>query len=450
MRIFSTAYLPMIPRPSRRRLIRGLAVVACLAVVAGCHGILDVSDPTLIQSGDIANNAGANAQRLFASTTFMSNMTNVIRDVAYFTDEWTYDVLVSTSTTNNRTALLDLRDSQGIERTAANNNDLHLGWLSKIYWQTSLAIKSVDAYAADSVRSDYLGQLYGIRGYVILQMAEDICPGFPINDVKDDHTVYGGPLTTDSAMAWASHVLDSAITYSRDSARFVTLARVVKGRVLLDQGKYDSAAAVVAPVNTEDRYVTENARVSMNSPSCPGCLYTALGNGEGGNGVYFAAPGDPRIPLRFLKVRHTNVHDSLYITTHGLNPTDVTTLASGVEARLIEAEVALHDGSDTWKPILDNLRATVGLDTLVDPGTPASRLDLLYGERARWLLMTGRRLGDMRRLIKNYGRPAESVFPTGLWHGGTGANYSTGTAIPFSLANQRQYNPYITTGCTAR
>lgn len=438
-------------RVTYRALVRRLTLMVSLSVAMGCHGILDVSDPTLIQDSDIANGAGANAQRLNASTAFMNNMPIVARDVAYFTDEWTYDVTATSVLTNNRFALLDLRDSHGIEQADETaNNDQHLGRLSQIYWQTSIALKAVNAYAADSVRSEYLGQLYGIRGYVMLQMAEDLCPGFPINDVVDSRTTYGGPLTTDSAMAWAGHILDSAVKYSRDSARFVTLARVTKGRALLDQGKYDSAAAVVASVATEDSYATEGTRPNMSITSCATCLVTALGNGEGGNGVFFAAPGDPRVPLRFLRVRHTNPSDSLFVTTKGRNPSDVMTLASGVEARLIEAEVALHAGSDNWKPILDNLRATVGLDTLVDPGTPDSRLDLLYRERALWLLMTGRRLGDMRRLITNYGRGAETVFPTGVWHGGTGATYGTATSIPFSLVNQKRYNPNITTGCTAR
>lgn len=436
---------------SDRVALRRLAILATLAVATGCHGVLDVSDPTLIQDGDIANNAGANAQRLNASTAFMGDMLNVARDVALFTDEWTTDVPAGTDVSNNRNILLDQRNSQGIELYAANaNNDQHLGVLSHSYWQTTLAINAVRAYAADSLKPDYLGQLYGIRGYLMLQMAEDLCGGFPINDVVENRTTYGGPLTTDSATAWAGHVIDSALKYSRDSARFVMLARVLKGRFYLDQGKYDSAAAVVAPVATEESYTTEDNRVLMQITTCPTCFATAVGSGEGGNGIHFADPGDPRVPVRFLTLRRTGAHDSLFVTTKGRNATDVLTLASGIEARLIEAEVALHDGSSNWKPILDNLRVTVGLDTLVDPGTPDSRLTLLYDERARWLLMTARRLGDMRRLIKNYGRAAESVFPTGVWLGGTGVNYGTATAIPFSLANQGRYNPNITTGCTTQ
>lgn len=426
---------------------RWVTCVCCLVVGTACHGLLDVSDPTLIREGDIANVSGANAKRLNASSTFMNNITSVARDVAYFTDEWTMDVPVGASITKNANVQLDLRNSELIE---AAQNDQHLSNLSNAYWQTTVAIASVRLYTPDSLRDDFLSQLYGIRGYLILQMAEDLCPGFPLNDVVDNQPVYGGPLTTDSAIALANSALDSAVKYAQDSARFTTLARVVKGRALLDQGKYDEAAAVVASVATTDMYTTEPGfKLGMSQSHPVGLPYTALGNQEGVNGLPFVSSNDPRIPLRFLVARHTSPSDSLYITTKGSTSSETFTFASGLEARLIQAEAALHDNGN-WKPILDSLRVSAGLDTLVDPGTPAGRVDLVYSERAFWLFMTGRRLGDLRRLVKNYGRGPESVFPTGVWRGGTGDHYGTATAIPFNFAAQSRYNSKIVSGCTSR
>jgi starch-binding outer membrane protein, SusD/RagB family len=45
--------------------------------------------------------------------------------------------------------------------------------------------------------------------------------------------------------------------------------------------------------------------------------------------------------------------------------------------------------------------------------TQAQRVDLHFRQRAFWLYLTGHRLADMRRLVRQYGRSAGSVFPSG-------------------------------------
>ncbi|HMA41332.1 MAG TPA: hypothetical protein VKP10_14755, partial [Gemmatimonadales bacterium] len=40
---------------------------------------------------------------------------------------------------------------------------------------------------------------------------------------------------------------------------------------------------------------------------------------------------------------------------------------------------------------------------------------LLFNERGRWLWLTAHRLSDLRRLVRQYGRAANSVFPTGAY-----------------------------------
>jgi len=427
-------------------MVRTACILSVLSLAtAGCHGILDVTDPTLIRAQDIANVSGANAQRRNAITVLMQQIESIFSDVSYITDEWMTDVPVGTTVTNFDRIQLDLRNSAGIEATVD-----HQSMLERAFWQTSIAIPAIRAYTPDSLKGDFLGQMYGLRGYLLLQMAEDLCPGFPLNDVVDNQTAYGGPLTTDSAVALAGTFLDSAVKYAHDSTRIVTLARVVKGRALLDQGKYTEAAAMVAPVPTASSYAVErNYPFFMNPYYCDGCFNFALGEREGTNGQPFASANDPRVPAHVLGPRSTDLTDTLYYSSIYRDNDTRPNLASGIEARLIQAEAALHDGQ-SWKPTLDSLRATVGLDSLIDPGTTALRVDMIYRERAFWLFMTGRRLGDMRRLVKNYGRDPESVFPTGRWLGGTRDGYGTATSIPFNFANQHRYNPYITTGCTSR
>ena len=80
---------------------------------------------------------------------------------------------------------------------------------------------------------------------------------------------------------------------------------------------------------------------------------------------------------------------------------------------------------------IDNYATSVPspvLAPLVDPVTPAARVDLLFRERAFWLWGTGQRLGDLRRLINQYTRLADDVFPSGIYH--KGGTYGTDVVFP--------------------
>jgi starch-binding outer membrane protein, SusD/RagB family len=96
-------------------------------------------------------------------------------------------------------------------------------------------------------------------------------------------------------------------------------------------------------------------------------------------------------------------------------------LATGIEARLIEAEAALRRGDlVTFLAKHNELRATrprLAPVSLIDVTamTQAQRVDLHFQERAFWLWLTGQRLSDMRRLVRQYNRPQETVFPTGTF-----------------------------------
>jgi starch-binding outer membrane protein, SusD/RagB family len=83
---------------------------------------------------------------------------------------------------------------------------------------------------------------------------------------------------------------------------------------------------------------------------------------------------------------------------------------------------------------------------LTDPGTADAQVDLLFRERAFWLFLTGHRLGDLRRLIRQYGRTADTVFPSGTYFKG-GQPY--GAAVNLPLPATETNNPKVT-GCLDR
>jgi len=86
-----------------------------------------------------------------------------------------------------------------------------------------------------------------------------------------------------------------------------------------------------------------------------------------------------------------------------------------------------------------------GLTPLTDPGaTPdtAARTNLTFRERAFWMYATGHRLGDLRRLVRQYGRGKETVFPTGTFF--KGGVYGTDVTLP--VPTDEQNNPSYTPG----
>jgi hypothetical protein len=87
------------------------------------------------------------------------------------------------------------------------------------------------------------------------------------------------------------------------------------------------------------------------------------------------------------------------------------------------------------------------MDTLTSDSTtaasPAMQVDVMFRERAFWLFGTGTRLGDMRRLIRQYGRRQNTVFPVGPYAGGTVQSLPKyGTDVSFVL-------PTLSSGSTA-
>jgi hypothetical protein len=180
---------------------------------------------------------------------------------------------------------------------------------------------------------------------------------------------------------------------------------------------------------------------------------------EGTNGMDFISAADPRVPVA-ARVANGGFDTSVDLYRQNLYPTRETSypLITGVEARLIEAEAALQANNTTlFLSKLNDPRSasrTLGaitvtpaqLPALADPGSQVARVNLLFRERAFWMYLTGHRLGDLRRLVRQYGRTAETVFPTGAWGGGTG-NYGTDVNLPVTQAEEN--NPNFT-GCIDR
>ena len=212
--------------------------------------------------------------------------------------------------------------------------------------------------------------------------------------------------------------------------------------MLLDAGRFDDAATAVAAVPTGYVYATEHS-ASVQQNGFFAAVNTqksfTVADREGVNGLDFVSGHDPRVPTALVG-KGTDGTTNVYGFGRYGSAASPVVLANGIEARLIEAEAALHSGAA--KQFLDDLNAlrvdpairasySIPAGTLPPLAQPASdneRADLLFRERALWMFGTGHRQGDLRRLVRQYARPVESAFPAGTWK--PGQAYGTDVTFP--------------------
>jgi hypothetical protein len=348
--------------------------------------------------------------------------------VALFTDEF-----LSSDTFDDRNKLderIQLPPSQG------NPSDLAFERLQKARRAARDAAAAVTKVRG--ANDPDVATLLALEAYTYVALAEGFCGAVPISNVTSGNFENGTPLST-------AQLLDSAVVrFDRSLAASPNdLARVGKGRALLDQGKYSDAAAAVNPVATGFSYLMEysentfqNSVWNLNS----GNGRFTVSDREGG-GLNFRSANDPRVPVFFEGDLGFDNSTPLYEQAKYPSRDADMELATGVEARLIEAEAALQAGSPgTFISILNALRADVsGLGALTDPGNDAARQDLLFRERAFWMYASGHRLGDFRRLVSQYGRSVNSVYPNGAYPGLEGGDY--GNTVVFPVPFDEEQNP---------
>jgi hypothetical protein len=293
---------------------------------------------------------------------------------------------------------------------------------------------------------------------------ENYCSGVPFSSLDESgNLVPGEPQTTEEIFQLAVTRADEAIAGATGNELYANLAAIQKGRALLNLGQYSQAASAVASVPTD--YLFQLTYSIANGQENGIYAFNAtferwsLANNEGGNGLLFRDRLDPRVPWN-MEEEGGCPDQPESITDCGFDevtpqwnmlkypgraaPAD---LAAGAEARLIEAEAALQAGDPaTMINKINEVRTFYGLEPVTDPGDEASRVDLLFEERAFTLFATSHRLGDLRRLIRQYGRTEDEVFPTGQYETGD-ATYGDDVNLPVPFDEEN--NPNFT-GCLNR
>jgi hypothetical protein len=404
-----------------------------------CSDLTSVHATDIVQPDNLATPAGAETFRLGAIGKFLT---------AFGSVNSTFDHGFVFAT-----GLISDEFYAGHPASIASDNDFR-NWAepTTIGPYTSLQRARIGALEAVKALQKYVpspksktGHMFALVAYTETFLGEAVCSGIPLGALSDAGPVYGTPLTTAELLTRAAADFDSALVYAVDTARVLNLARVGKGRALLDNGKFAEAAVAVGAVPTNFVF---NAEYTAALPDQQDVLYqwatvnrlVSVSDREGTNGLDFRSANDPRVPTAFVGKGADGTSD-IYQFTKITSAASPIVLASGIEARLIEAEAQLNAGNAAGAvATLNSLRATAitpALAPLTLQATAVSQQDQVFRERAFWLFGTGHRHGDLRRLVRQYGRAAESVFPTGLARPGI----SYGTRMVFVPTATAGNNP---------
>ena len=421
----------------------GAAFLGMLAAVACSPGeILEVQDPDIIDPPDVSSPAGLAALHAGALGDFSvaivgdnGGTEGQILVTGSFTDE------LGNSETFPTRKEYDQRGPINVQNGTLNTVFRNLQQARRSAERAADIIKTISATPATDAR---IGEAFNLAGFLYNYAGENYCSGVPVSVAADDGSLtFGDPLTTTELFERAVRNFDSALAYPAN-ATVTNTARVGKARALLNMNQVAAAAALVTAVPTTFSYNTTHT-VSLGRQQNGIFVFInqnerfSVANLDGGNGLNFRAANDPRIPWARLPANDVGFDAATPQYDQGKYASETTpvSIASGVEARLIEAEAALRAGnSATWLGTLNTLRATVATPTtfptgfpaafpaltpLADPGTAVGREDLMFRERAFWLYLTGHRLGDLRRLVRQYARAGTTAG--GVFPGAGGAQY---------------------------
>ncbi len=300
-----------------------------------------------------------------------------------------------------------------------------------------------------------VGHAYALQAHAITLLAEIFCSGIPLTEAPLGGTLtYTPGFSTTALLERAAALFDTAYQYGKDSLPIATFAKVGKGRALLDLGRFADARAAVSDVATTAQYLME---FSDQEPYIP--VGTSLdvnenriatADREGRNGIQWTAPTPAQQDPRLLFATNSASFVVPLKEQKYLSASEVVPIADGIQARMIEAEANLQPAeapSGMWLQALNAARATVGLPDTTDPGTKDGRINLVFRERAFWFYLRAQRLGDLRRLVRQYGRQPVQVYPTGPYPSPSLEVPSYGSELVFvPPLKEQQYNP-LYKGC---
>lgn len=442
------------------RSLAAAGTAALLAVGLGaCEDPISVEDPDIVSPDALSSPTGLNAQRLGAfadfSEAWAGNPTGgggtpgQILLSGLMTDEFKHS-----GTFPTRIQI----DARRIQAGATGLS----GFFGNLHRARRSAERTAAAYMeSDSVeaKDEPIAEMMNLAGFTYVFFGENFCSGVPFSRVADDGSLeFGSGQTTAEMFNTAIQRFETARSRA-ESAGATSLAyasRIGQARALLNMGNFQDAADLVTDIETGFAY---EIPFSTNSAEQENGVFSltnnserwSVVNAEGGGLAYLEAftEGDPRTPWAVAPDSMGFDRAVLQLNQFKYESrSSPIALASGIEARLIEAEAALQEGSTgEFEQIHNDLRARIDSDAVgpvsADTMSQEQMVSFHFRERAFWLWLTGHRMGDARRLIRQYGRSEDEAFPSGSYFKPAFGTY--GDQVVFPIPQEETNNPNFET-----
>tara|TARA_R110002051_G_scaffold100256_1_gene170524 strand:+ start:9951 stop:11288 length:1338 start_codon:yes stop_codon:yes gene_type:complete len=420
-----------------------LIILSSLSI--SCDSVVEVTDPDIVTPGSLNTEAGLQTLRagslgdlavaMSGSAAGHGATTGLIVMSGLMADEYTYSGTFPTRREADTRILQDI------------NTDMNTIY-GNLHRSRAGAETTIDLLVDFGGNPEIESEMQSVVGYAYIMFAETFCGGVSFSKSPADggDLIYGEPLTTEQMFNEAVSWFDQALANAGSNDKLDNLARIGKARSLLGLGQIDAAAAEVAAIPSDFVYNIEQSDNSFRQENGIYIMSTvrrqfSIADGKGGNGLMYRSAMDPRTPWDGgTEFGQDDI--TLYYNQLKYNSSSVpVVLASGIEARLIEAEAAANaNDAATVEDIHNELRAAIGLSDLDLSGISGEDLLLAhFSERAFWLFSTGHRLGDLRRLVDVYGLMPANVFPWGPYFKGGEYSSTLKFPVPQSESNNPNY-----------
>ncbi len=431
-----------------RPLQRVPALVAAIVLpLAACNTdrILNVDDPDVVLPTSIQNAEGLPSVRAAAIGDFAVAFSGTsvtegqVLTSGLLADEW-----LASGTFPTRVEV-DRRD-------ITVENGTMQGVFRNLMRARTTAERGAELFTQFGANTAGHAEVLNLAGFTFVLTGENYCSGVPFSTANPDGSfTFGAPESTTQIFQRALARFDAALAAATtaNNADQINLARVGRGRALLNLGRFADAATAVRDVPNGFVY---NITHSENSGRQNNGVFVfntivkrwSISNREGGNGLPFRED-QARVPNTRTAFGFDRATPHFTLLKYP-NRSAPIPLASGLEARLIEAEAALRaNNAATFLTGINAARAAFAGSSLTaltaaDVTAAGGDVNLLFRERAFLMYSTSHRLGDLRRLIRQYGRNSEAVFPTGAFFKGGNYGEDVNFPVPVDEENNESFD----------